>query len=156
MKIFTFFVNRIITVGSLGVALVAPGGPLAPLERSVASGYHMYSRSEAAFFATSKTRSFGTPPIRPPQGRCNVGTERRDTANSAPSIEKIHFFNKARSVGASWAPVSQGRSLAATLYARCLGVLLLLQVTHIPGGTGSWILCKLQHFLRCLLLTLCK
>ena len=80
----------------------------------------MYSRSEAAFFATSRSRSFGTRPIRPPQGRCNVGTERRDTANSASSIENIRFFNKTRSVGASWAPVSQGRSLAATLYARCL------------------------------------
>ena len=120
-------------MGSLGAALVAPGGPLAPLERSVASGYHMYSRSEAAFFATSKTRSFGTRPIQPPQGRCNVGTEHRDTANSASSIEKIRFLHKTRFVGASWALVSQGRSLAATLYARCLGVLLLLQVSHIAS-----------------------
>ena len=78
-------------------------------------------------------RSGHARPIRPPQGRCDVGTERRDTANSAPSIENIYFFfHKTRSVSASWAPVSQGRSLAATLYARCFGVLLLLQVTHIP------------------------
>ena len=123
---------------------------------SVASGYHMYSRSEAAFFAISKTRSFGRPPIRPPQGRCNVGTEHRDTANSASSIEKTRFLHKTRFVGASWALVSQVRLLAATLYARCLGVLLLLQVTNISGGTGSRILRRLQYFLRCLLLPLCK
>ena len=29
-----------------------------------------------------------------------------------------------------WAPASQGPSLVATFYARCLGVLLLLQYTH--------------------------
>ena len=85
----------------------------------------MYSRPEAAFFATSTAQSFGTRPIRPPQGRCNVGTEHRDTANSASSIEKTRFLHKTRFVGASWALVSQVRLLAATLYARCFGVLLL-------------------------------
>ena len=38
---------------------------------------------------------------------------RRDTANSSLSIEKLHFFHKTRSVGASRAPASQGRFLVS-------------------------------------------
>ena len=43
---------------------------------------------------------------------------------------KKQFFHKTRSVGASWAPASQGPSLVATFYATCPGVLLLVQYTH--------------------------
>ena len=46
-------------------------------------------------------------------------------------FEKIRFLQKTRSVGTSWAPASQGPSLAATFYAHGLRDLLLLQVTNI-------------------------
>ena len=55
----------------------------------------------------------------------------RGSFTFASYTHSIHFVQKTRSVGTSWAPASQGPSLAATFYATSLGVLLLLQVTHI-------------------------
>ena len=81
-----------------------------------------------------KQKRLGTRPIRPRQGRSKVGSGRPDLNSNQKNrvfFEKIRFLQKTRSVGTSWAPASQGPSLAATFYASCLGVLLLLQVTHI-------------------------
>ncbi len=70
-----------------------------------------------------KQKRLKTRPIWPRQGRSKVGSGRPDLKHNWKNrvfFEKIRFLQKARSVSTSWAPASEGRSLAATFYAHSL------------------------------------
>ena len=67
-------------------------------------------------------KRLGAQPIRPPQGRSKVGTQRPVTKHSWKKhmVFLNTFFSQNTALVASWAPAAQGPSLAATFYAYCL------------------------------------
>ena len=97
------------------------------------SGNRVAQVGRATFWEkfVKKQNRLGTRPIRPRQGRSKVGSARPDLKHNWKNrvfFEKIRFLQKTRSVGTSWAPASQRRSLVATSYASCLGDLLICKL----------------------------